>query len=228
MGKRYTPAKWVFYIISILAISSLFMVKVMAQSNSNPLLQAAEEGQLTRVQQLVEQGADIEKRDIRLRTPLLAATHNNQIDVARYLIENGADVNAKDAIQDSAYLYAGARGLQEILELTLSHGADLKSVNRYGGTALIPAAERGHIKTVETLIDAGVDVNHVNRLGWTALIEAIVLGDGSDKYAQIVTLLIHGGADVNLADSKGITPLTLAKNKGYTNLVNILEKAGAK
>ncbi len=41
-----------------------------------------------------------------------------------------------------------------------------------------------------------MDVNHVNRLGWTALIEAIILGDGSQKYADIVTLLIDGGADV--------------------------------
>ncbi|WP_416238660.1 ankyrin repeat domain-containing protein, partial [Raoultella planticola] len=109
---------------------------------------------------------------------------------------------------DSPYLYAGARGLQEILALTLAHGADLNSINRYGGTALIPAAERGHVATVKTLIDAGVDVNHVNRLGWTALIEAIILGDGSQKYADIVTLLIDGGADVNLADGSGRTPLT--------------------
>ncbi len=78
---------------------------------------------------------------------------------------------------------------------------------------MIPAAERGHVATVKTLIDAGVDVNHVNRLGWTALIEAIILGDGSDKYAQIVTELIKGGADVNLADGSGISPLTLAKVK---------------
>lgn len=173
-------------------------------------------------------GADIEQRDLRQRTPLMAATHKNQIAVARYLIEQGANVNARDAMQDSPYLYAGARGLQEILLLTLQNGADLTSTNRYGGTALIPAAERGHVQTVKTLIDAGVDVNHVNRLGWTALIEAIILGDGSDKYAQIVTLLINGGADVNLADSTGASPLTLAKSKGYRNLIEILEKSGAK
>lgn len=60
------------------------------------------------------------------------------------------------------------------------------------------------------------------------MIEAIVLGDGSPKYEEIVTLLIEGGANVNLADGAGRTPLTLAKDKGYTNIVNILEQARAK
>lgn len=228
MKTRYPYINWAYYLVSAFIISSIFMANVMAKSNTEQLVSLAEKGDLASVQQLIEHGADIEQRDLRLRTPLMAATNADQIEVARYLIEKGADVNAKDGIHDSPYLFAGARGLQEILEITLSHGADVKSTNRYGGTALIPAAERGHVKAVKTLIDAGVDVDHVNNLGWTALIEAIILGDGSDKYAQIVTLLIEGGANVNLADASGITPLTLAKNKGYRNLIEILEKSGAK
>ena len=226
--KWFLMAKRGIYSLGIFSISLILMAKGMANSNSEQLTILAEKGELSMLQKNLEQGADIEQRDSRLRTPLMAATHANQIDVARYLIEHGANVNAVDAIQDTPYLYAGARGLQEILEMTLSHGADLKSTNRYGGTALIPAAERGHVKTVKTLIDAGVDVNHVNRLGWTALIEAIILGDGSDKYATIVMMLIEGGADVNLADASGNTPLALAKDKGYRHLVEILERSGAK
>ncbi|WP_272687415.1 ankyrin repeat domain-containing protein [Providencia sp. PROV149] len=228
MKTLFLPAKWLGYMLVILSISLIFIVKSFAQANSSSLVALAEKGDLPAVTQVIQQGADIEQRDLRLRTPLMAATHANQIEVAQFLIEQGANVNARDAIQDSPYLYAGARGLQEILEMTLAHGADLKSTNRYGGTALIPAAERGHVKTVQTLIDAGVDVNHVNRLGWTALIEAIILGDGSEKYAAIVTQLIKGGADVNLADASGKSPLALAKQKGYDNLVEILENSGAK
>lgn len=221
-------SKLFFRYLLMLCIPLLFMNASWANSNNFSLVDAAEQGNIARVKQALEQGADIEQRDGRQRTPLMAATHANQIEVARFLIDKGADVNARDSIEDSPYLYAGARGLQEILIMTLSHGADLKSLNRYGGTALIPAAERGHVETVQTLIDAGVEVDHVNRLGWTALIEAIVLGDGSDKYAQIVTLLIQGGADVNLADGQGDPPLALAKRKGQRHIIEILEAAGAK
>ncbi|ENN8377057.1 ankyrin repeat domain-containing protein [Providencia rettgeri] len=228
MKTFFLRGKWLVHLASILIVSLVFMVKGMANSQLDSLVSLAEQGNLQAVKSLVEQGANIEQRDLRQRTALMAATHENRVDVARYLIERGADVNAKDNMQDSPYLYSGARGLQDILLLTLKNGADLKSTNRYGGTALIPAAERGHVTTVKTLIDAGVDVNHVNRLGWTALIEAIILGDSSDKYAQIVTELIKGGADVNLADGSGISPLTLAKSKGYRNLIEILENSGAK
>ncbi|MBV2188094.1 ankyrin repeat domain-containing protein [Providencia rettgeri] len=228
MKTFFLRAKWLVHLANILMISLIFMGKGMANPQANSLVSLAEQGNLQAVKSLVEQGANIEQRDLRQRTALMAATHENRVDVARYLIERGADVNAKDNMQDSPYLYSGARGLQDILLLTLKNGADLKSTNRYGGTALIPAAERGHVTTVKTLIDAGVDVDHVNGLGWTALIEAIILGDGSDKYAQIVTELIKGGADVNLADGSGISPLTLAKSKGYRNLIEILERSGAK
>ncbi|WP_321970388.1 ankyrin repeat domain-containing protein [Burkholderia pyrrocinia] len=52
---------------------------------------------------------------------------------------------------------------------------------------------------MRTLIDSGVKVDHVNRLGWTALLEAIMLGDGSERYVRIVQFLVDGHANVNLA-----------------------------
>ena len=121
-----------------------------------------------------------------------------------------------------------ARGHLEILKMTLSHGADLKSLNRYEGTALIPAAERGHVETVRTLIAAGVDVNHVNRLGWTALLEAIILGSGGQRHQDIVDALVKGGADVNLADGQGVTPLQHARSRHYDRIEAILVAAGAR
>lgn len=177
---------------------------------------------------LIAAGAKVDARDTAGATPLLVATHTNSIRAAEALIAAGADVNAKDAIEDSPYLYAGARGHDRILAMTLAHGADLASVNRYGGTALIPAAERGHVETVRTLIAAGVNVDHVNRLGWTALLEAIILGDGGPAHQRIVDLLIAAGADVNLADGDGVTPLQHAQGRGFAAMEEALVKAGAR
>lgn len=187
-----------------------------------PLHTAAKQNNVTEVERLLSASSPIEVRDQTGATPLVAATKANAIDAARVLINAGADVNAKDNIQDSAYLYAGARGHLEILKMTLANGADLKSTNRFGGTALIPAAERGHVETVQTLIDAGVAVDHVNRLGWTALIEAVILGDGGKRHQEIVAILLKAGANPNLADRDGVTPLQHAQKLGFKEIEDIL------
>ncbi|MFD6400237.1 ankyrin repeat domain-containing protein [Nocardia sp. NPDC060249] len=174
------------------------------------------------VRDLIARGADMETRGDNGRTPLVAATKNRATAAAVALIEAGADVNAKDDLQDSAYLYAGAEGLDEILAATLRHGADLRSVNRYGGTALIPASEHAHVRTVRMLIAAGVDVNHVNTPRWTALQEAVVYGDGSQRYQETVMALLAAGADPQIRDAEGRTALQNAERLGQDAIVALL------
>ena len=163
------------------------------------------------------------------RSPLLIATRENDIETARALIAAGADVNAKDQIADTPFLYAAAEGRQEILEMILATGkANLADTNRYGGNALIPAAHHGHPDAVRVLLKAGIAVDHVNRLGWTALLETIILSDGGPVHQDIMAQLIAAGADVNLADAEGATPLTHAKRRGYAEMVRMLEQAGGR
>jgi ankyrin repeat protein len=163
------------------------------------------------------------------RSPLLIATHDNDIETARALIAAGADVNAKDQIADTPFLYAAAEGRLEILRMILATGrANLADTNRYGGNALIPAAHHGHPEVVRELLKTAIDVNHVNRLGWTALLETIILSDGGPVHQEILAQLIAAGADVNLADAEGASPLTHARRRGYTEMEEMLEGAGAR
>ncbi|MCZ4555051.1 ankyrin repeat domain-containing protein [Rhodococcus maanshanensis] len=158
------------------------------------------------------------------RTPLVAAAKSNSVNTARVLVAAGADVNAKDDMEDSAFLYAGAEGYDEILALTLTlaHGADVSATNRFGGTALIPAAEHGHASTVRMLIGAGVPVNHVNEPGWTALQEAVVYGDGSARYLDVIGQLLAAGADPSIEDSDGRTALENAKRRDQRAVAALL------
>ena len=190
------------------------------------LIRAAEAGDTDTDQQLVEQGADIDARDERGRTPVMAATHGNHVETVQALIQLGADINIRDNRLDNPFLYAGAEGLLEILNLTIDAGADTTLTNRFGGTALIPAAERGHVEIVQTLLTrSDVNVNHVNNLGWTALLEAIVLSDGGVSHQQIVQLLVDHGADINIADKDGVTPLEHALTRNFKEIETILTAA---
>jgi ankyrin repeat protein len=209
-------------------IGILMTVPAHAQSREQSLIAAAEKGDIAVVERLIREGASVAARDPRGRTALLAATHGDHPAIARALIAAGADVNAKDDMQDSPYLYAGAEGRVEILKMTLAAGADLKATNRYGGTALIPAAHHGHPEAVRILLGTAIDKDHVNKLGWTALLEAVILGDGGPTHTEIVRQLVDAGANVNLADRDGVTPLQHAKRRGFTGMTSILEKRGAR
>jgi ankyrin repeat protein len=193
------------------------------------LISAAERGDLRVLEQLIAVGADLNARDDRGRTAALAATHVGQIEAVRALAAAGADLNLRDQRQDNVLLYAGAEGLLEIVRVALAAGANTRITNRFGGTALIPAAERGHVEVVELLLtESDVDVNHINNLGWTALLEAIILSDGGRRHQQIVALLIAHGADVELADKDGVTPLRHARQRGYAEIERLLLDAGAR
>ncbi|MBN9079165.1 MAG: ankyrin repeat domain-containing protein [Rhizobiales bacterium] len=163
--------------------------------------------------------AETEVRDGEGRTALLLATRQDQVEIARLLIEAGADVNAKDTIQDTPFLFAGAEGRDAILRLILATGkANLRDTNRYGGVALIPAAHHGHPSTVRILLDTDIDIDHVNNLGWTALIEAVILSDGGPVHQEIVGLLVDAGADREIADRDGVTPLEHARRRGFKEM----------
>lgn len=175
------------------------------------------------VKKALENGADVNTQDKNKRNLLLIATINKQEAMAKLLVEKGADVNMQANNQDSPFLYAGASGQTELVRLYLAHGARFDLFNRYNGSALIPACERGHVETVRLLVNTkGYPIDHVNRLGWTALMEAIVLGNGTKKYQEVVQILKDGGANLRIPDHDGITPLQHAKSRGFNEIVKIL------
>lgn len=176
------------------------------------------------VRLVLNSDVNIDSRDANGRTALLIATRLNRLAIARLLIDAGADVNARDNILDTPFLYAGAEGRLEILKMTVTAGADLTSVNRYGGTALIPAAHHGHVETVRYLLTTDIDIDHINNLGWTALLEAVILGDGGSVYQSIVELLLQAGANFNISNREGISPLVHAKLRGHNELVRLLRQ----
>ena len=96
--------------------------------------------------------------------------------------------------------------------------------SRYDGTALIAAAHLGHDGVVQALIDGGAPLDHVNNLGWTALIEFVVLGDGGPRHVATAKALVTAGANKNIGDRNGVTPLQhRAIRRGYQAMVAVLQ-----
>lgn len=192
------------------------------------LIQAARRGERATVQTLLAQGASVQATDASGVTALIAAAYGNHVEVARVLIQAGADVNVQDNTKQSAFLIATSEGYVELLKLTLQAGADVHRTDSYDGTGLIRAADRGHVEVIRELLKTDIKVNHVNRLYWTALLEAIILGDGGTRHTEVVRLLVEARADVNIADGNGVTPLAHARQRGFTEMIKILESASAR
>jgi ankyrin repeat protein len=192
------------------------------------LLDAAGRGDLAAVNRLIAAGADLEQRDGQRQTPLLLAVAGNHVAVASALLAAGASPNAQASNQDTPWLLAGASGRTEIIAAMLPLKPDLSLRNRYGGNALIPACERAHVETVKLLLTSGIDVNHVNNLGWTCLLEIVILGDGGPRHREVARLVLDAGADPNLADKDGVSPLQHARKRGQNEVAKLISAAGGR
>ena len=193
------------------------------------LFAAAARGDAAEIARLAAAGADPRALDGHGRTPLHVAAYVSQRDAMRALVAAGADPNALERDRYDIVTIAAVANDLPTLRLALELGGSPGNVtSRYDGTALIAAAHLGHVEVVRELIRAGAPLDHVNNLGWTALIESIVLGDGGPRHTATLSALVDAGANVNLADRGGATPLQLARGRGYREMSSRLEKAGAR
>lgn len=189
------------------------------------LVKAAAAGKAAQVESLLKAGASVNAADNTGRTALTWAAIGDYVAVARALIAAGADPDRQDNNRNNALLVTGETGSVAMLREVLKARPDLTRTNRFGGTALIPAADRGHLSYVrELLTTTRIDVNHVNNLGWTALLEAVILGDGGPVHTEIVRLLLAHGADPQIADRAGVTPLQHARQRGFTQMAQWLSQ----
>ena len=184
---------------------------------------------MAETKRLLAAGSNPNVRDDNGRTPLIVAAHRSLPDIARALVAGGADPNAKDNQVYDIVTIAAVNDDLVFLKVALAIGCDPKAITSpYHGTALIAASHLGHHRAVAELIMAGAPLDHVNNLGMTALIEAIVLGDGGSNHQATAKLLLDAGANPNLADRSGASPLALARSRGYAALAQMIAAAGGK
>jgi ankyrin repeat protein len=158
------------------------------------------------------------------QTILMTAARIGNPEVVRALLEHGAsNVNAREsAYGETALMWAAAENHPAAAALLLEHGAtiDARSTamhydkDRFGlegvitilphgsWTPLMYAARQGSTGVARVLADKGANLNLTDPDGTSALIFAII-----NSHFDTAALLLARGADPNLADSTGMTPL---------------------
>jgi ankyrin repeat protein len=187
---------------------------------------AAANGDVAEIERLAAAGERVNIQDSNSRTPLHVAVYRKHHAAARALLRLGANPNAFDAQRYDILTIAAVHNDIEMLNIALDGGASTGNVTTFSDpTALSAAAHLGHVEVVRILIAHKAPLDHVNGRGWTALHEAVVLGNGGPNHVATVEALVKAGADPDVKDRQGATALTYARQRGYREMIKILEPA---
>ncbi|KEY59567.1 ankyrin repeat domain-containing protein [Serratia sp. DD3] len=197
-------------------------------SMNSEFLYAAEQGDIDTLRKCISKNVNLDGTNRQGRTAITLASLNKHYDCVELLISAGVDIDKQDQTCFNPFLLSCLNNDLTLLRLVLPAKPDLDRLTRFGGVGITPASEKGHVEIVRELLTCtDINVNHTNFVGWTPLLEAIVLNDGGPKQQEIVKLLLEHGANPHMTDKYGKSPLTLAKEKGYHEIAELLIAAGA-
>ena len=116
------------------------------------VMRAALDGNTEIVEELLQQGADINQRDDNGRTALMFAVINTHYETMKVLLEYGADVNARSIKGGTALMGAASAGDLRIVQALLDKGADVHPrLSETNESAGMLAAKKGHAEIAHLL-----------------------------------------------------------------------------
>ena len=169
-----------------------------ARAIDKALYEAARSGDIDDVDDLLRAGANLDAAIRGDGSPLMGAVRSGSIALVQHLLERGADVNLAVTGDGTALIVAADDGQTRIVELLLDRGASIDTIVPGDETALIQASGEGHLETVKLLVGRGANVN---------------LGMWVESSAR---------------DREWRSPLSMARMRGRTAVVEFLTAAGAR
>jgi uncharacterized protein len=116
----------------LLIVLSIFCSVSFAQDQGKALIEAAKQGDLEQVRELLNKRADVNARNINRMTALMSAAMKRNLDVVKFLIEKGSDVNARTDRGMTALMFAAAEGKLEAVKLLIEKGTDPSAKDKSG------------------------------------------------------------------------------------------------
>jgi ankyrin repeat protein len=122
------------------------------------LLLASRNGNLDKVNELLNNGADVNAADDSdQKTALHEAAIYGHTDVVSLLLAKGADVNVQDEYGYTPIHWAAENGHTDVVSLLLEKGADVNVQDEDGVTPIFYAALEGHKETARILQSNNAD-----------------------------------------------------------------------
>ena len=123
------------------------------------LYEAAGEGDLPGIDELLGQGANVDAELLGDGSPLIAAARNGHLAAVRALLDRGANPNLAVPGDGNALIAAAGRDYTDVVALLLDRGAAIEQIVPGDENALITASGSGALAAVRLLVARGADVN---------------------------------------------------------------------
>ncbi len=194
-----------------------------------PLILAAMQGKKDIVKILLENGADIDAQRKDGATALQLALEANQPSIANYLLSRGANPNLARTDTDACTPLMVAiykRNFELAKDLINKYSADVDIASTTGWTTLMCAASNNEVglDIFNLILSKKPKINIKAKNGISALGRAV-----SYNNTEKAKLLLEAGADANITDNTGTTPLmqTVSLMKNPENMAELLIRYGA-
>jgi len=185
-------------------------------SNQAPKLrQAVEDGNIERVKQLIEEGADVNVKYRRGTTVLHLASGVGRMDMVELLVSKGAKINAPDKNGWTPLHEAADKSHVDIVKFLMAEGAEFSPIHM--------AAYFGELDKIKSLVVKDVNVNEKDTVGFTPLHSAVC-----GKQIETADFLLNNNTDANAKDNYGLSPLVWAIWNHDLNMIKLLVDKGAK
>ena len=189
---------------SLVGVVSLLISVVSAADAAEDLqlVEAAKRQDLTAVQALVREGADVNTTSADGTTALHWAVHWDDLATAELLIRTEANVNATNDLGVMPLLLACNNGSTAMVDLLLTAGADPNTGPAERETPVMAAARTGNADAMKLLLAYGGDVNaKESSRGQTALMWA-----AAQQHPEVVRMLVEGGAHIHARTRETAAP----------------------
>jgi len=183
-------------------------------TGETPLMTCSDTGTVEGVSALLAQGAEVNaKENKEEQTALMWATAEGHEDIVSLLVASGADVNARSKVIPAAKPHI----IEFSLDLSVwgsNYPATIRWPEISGAfTALHFAAQKGHLGIARILLDSGANIDEPHPEHGSALLIAVASG-----HEEMALYLLEKGANPNIKDGWGASPLHYALHKGLLNL----------
>jgi ankyrin repeat protein len=209
---------------------------------STPLQWAVYEGDEAKVRDLIRAGADVSVANDYGASPMGLAAEVADIAILKLLLDAGANADSPNADGMTALMLVARTGNVDAAKLLLEHGATIDARENFGSqTALMWAAARRHPEMIDLLSSRGAAVDarsavrdyqrHIQAEGRPKSLDTggftPLLYAARENCLACVDTLLAKGADIDLPDPDGVTPLHIAIMNANWDLAKKLIEAGA-